>query len=85
MAHPKILIVWAVLCATTLVSTLAASGGPVSAPVGLAVLAAAFAKVYLVLHYFMELEHAPWPWPAPFIAWTAIVLIVLGALFLGAA
>lgn len=80
------LIVWAVLVASTLGSlivtdtqgptTLLGQNGP-----GIAVLVIAFAKVHMVMHYFMELRHAPRAWAWTFGIWTAGALLLLSVLF----
>ncbi len=79
------LIVWALLVTSTLASLMVTDTGGVAAlggtMPGIAVLAIAFVKVYLVMHYFMELRHAPRAWAWTFALWTAGVLLLLIALF----
>lgn len=75
----KIAIVWAVLCLTTVISA-AASGGAPSLGVSIAVLGAACAKVYLVMHVFMELDAAPLAWRAAFAGWTVGLFLLLAGL-----
>lgn len=77
--HLTIAVVWLILCLTTMMS-IGASGGAPSVGVAVAVLGAAFVKVYLVLHYFMELDAAPLGWRAVFAGWTVGVFLVLSAL-----
>lgn len=79
--HLKTTIVWLILCLTTALSV-GLSGGAPSTTIAVAVLGAAFMKVYLVLHYFMELDEAPLPWRAVFAGWTIIVFLVLSGLLL---
>ncbi|MEM6583349.1 MAG: cytochrome C oxidase subunit IV family protein [Pseudomonadota bacterium] len=75
----KITVVWIVLCASTAASVGASTSSPTLA-LNVAVLGVACIKVYLVMHYFMELDHAPPSWRALFAAWTLVVFIVLTAL-----
>ena len=77
--HLRLTIVWLILCLTTALSV-EIGGGPPEATLGVAVLGAAFVKVYLVAHYFMELDAAPLPWRAAFAAWTVAVFLLLSAL-----
>ena len=79
--HLKTTIVWLILCLTTAASV-GLSGGEPSVSIAVAVLGAAFVKVYLVMHYFMELDEAPLPWRAVFAGWTVIVFVILSALLL---
>lgn len=79
----KITAVWIVLCFTTAVSV-GASGASSSAMIGVAVLGAAFLKVYLVMHYFMELDNAPRSWQLGFTGWVLVVFLLLSTLLLKA-
>lgn len=80
-ANIKITVVWLVLCLTTVVSV-GASGASASTLIGVLVLGAAFIKVHLVMHYFMELDNAPLPWRFAFLGWVLIVFIILSILLL---
>ncbi|MEM8660920.1 MAG: cytochrome C oxidase subunit IV family protein [Pseudomonadota bacterium] len=75
----KITVVWIVLCLSTAASVGASTSSPTLA-LNVAVLGVACIKVYLVMHYFMELDHAPLSWRALFATWTLVVFIVLTAL-----
>lgn len=84
-AHRTVTAVWLILCLVTALSVSLGGGSPETAGgagLAVAVLGAAFAKVYLVMHYFMELGEAPRPWRAVFIAWcVGVFLILAGILF----
>ncbi|MEM8785379.1 MAG: cytochrome C oxidase subunit IV family protein [Pseudomonadota bacterium] len=80
-SHFKITLVWIILCLTTVFSV-GASGEPTDVRLAIAVLGAAFVKVFLVMHYFMELDEAPPLWRGVFAGWTVIVFSVLSGLLL---
>ncbi len=81
-----LLIVWALLVASTLASLVVTDTQGAAAALhenvpGIAVLVIAFVKVYLVMHYFMELRHAPLAWAWTFGLWTLGALLLLTVLF----
>ncbi len=80
------LVVWALLVASTLASLMVTDTEGVASTLnenvpGIAALAIAFVKVHLVMHYFMELRHAPRAWAWTFGIWTVGVLLLLSILF----
>lgn len=79
MPNVKITAVWIILCIATVVS-ISVSSASSTAGLGVAVLGVAFMKVYLVMHYFMELEDAPLAWRVVFAGWTLVVFLVLSIL-----
>ena len=68
-----------VLCAITIFSV-GAGSGDVDAGLGVAVLGAAFFKVHLVMHYFMELDDAPLSWRLAFGGWAISAFVLLSIL-----
>ncbi|MEM8562511.1 MAG: cytochrome C oxidase subunit IV family protein [Pseudomonadota bacterium] len=74
--HLKVTVVWIILCLSTAASVSASTSTPTLA-LNIAVLGVACIKVYLVMHFFMELDHAPLSWRAVFAIWTLALFIVL--------
>lgn len=71
-------LVWLILMTATCVSTWWLTTDeflPAAAMVITFVIAAT--KVRLVILYFMELRHAPWPWRLFFEAWVVVVPTVI--------
>ncbi|MEM1155665.1 MAG: cytochrome C oxidase subunit IV family protein [Pseudomonadota bacterium] len=77
--HFKVTVVWIILCVSTAASVGASTSSP-TLSLNIAVLGVACIKIYLVMHYFMELDHAPLSWRALFATWTLAVFIVLTVL-----
>ncbi len=74
---------WILLCAVTLLSLVI--GGASGAAVGVAVLAIAFAKAWLVMFTFMDLARAPLALRVIACVWLACALGTLLAIHAGAA
>jgi len=72
----KTTIVWLILCLSTILSAQVSGHGHTST-VSSVVLAIAFAKVYLVMHFFMELDNSPKLWRYLFTGWAGTTFLLL--------